>query len=171
MTNVRVVRVPDSDTSVIASWDRIEVPGITGYRVYYGVVSSRMRQSEMSITVPSTQNFATITGLVRGVEYQFQVAVTGILLGEFFEGNRSEPDAMSRISLRPLITTQPTIPRESGSNTYRRTSKGILEAVKCASYIINTLGHLLDRWSFVRSVLYQSSYKRVGIDSIISMTW
>ncbi len=113
MSNVRVLRVPDSDSSVIVSWERIDVPGITGYRVYYSGVSGRKRQSEMFVTVPSTQNFATITGLMRGVEYQFQVAVTGMLQGQFFEGNRSEPNAMSRISLEPSITSQTTQPTNS----------------------------------------------------------
>ena len=52
------MQVPNSDTSVIVSWDQITVlANITGYTVYFSKLVDGVMQSEMSSErVPSTEN-------------------------------------------------------------------------------------------------------------------
>ena len=95
MTNVVVEIV--SDTSVRVSWDSVDIPEITGYTVYYSQTGNRKRQSEDSITVPSSDNFVVIEGLLNNVEYQFQVAAIAEVDGETIVGQRSIPDDMAVI--------------------------------------------------------------------------
>ena len=78
-----------SDTSVRVSWDSVDIPEITGYTVYYSQTGSRKRQSEESITVPSSDNSVVIEGLLNNVEYQFQVVVIAELDGDVIMGQRS----------------------------------------------------------------------------------
>ena len=86
----------DSDTSVIVSWDIIDVTGVVveGYTVYYSRVSSRKRQAgggaEMSVDVFSTESSVRITGLEAGQQYQFQVVVRIMFRGQSFTGSRIE---------------------------------------------------------------------------------
>ena len=103
--NIRVAQVPDS---VVVSWDRVSVTGITGYTVYYGRVSGREGQGELSVTVPSTENSVTITGLVSCVEYQVQVVATAEFLGQPTVGERSMLNAESMIVPSLQVTPQPT---------------------------------------------------------------
>ena len=85
---VRNVRITDSDTSVIVSWEKINV---TGYIVYYRPVSGRNGQDEMSVAVPGTESSVAIPAcvLMSGVEYQFQVAATAEFRGQKFVGDRN----------------------------------------------------------------------------------
>ena len=95
MTNVVVEIV--SDTSVRVSWDSVDIPEITGYTVYYSQTGNRKRQSEDSITVPSSDNFVVIEGLLNNVEYQFQVVAIAELDGDVIMGQRSILDDMTVI--------------------------------------------------------------------------
>ena len=87
MLNVEVEVV--SDTSVRVSWDSVDIPEITGYTVYYSQTGSRKRQSEESITVPSSDNSVVIEGLLNNVEYQFQVVAIAELDGDVIMGQKS----------------------------------------------------------------------------------
>ena len=75
-----------SDTSVRVSWDSVDIPEITGYTVYY--TGNRKRQSEESITVPSSDNSVVIEGLLNNVEYQLQVVAIAELDGDVIMGQR-----------------------------------------------------------------------------------
>ena len=75
-------------TSVRVSWDEIPVDGVM-YRVYYSQTGNRKRQSEESITVPSSNNSVVIEGLLNNVEYQFQVVAIAELDGDVIMGQRS----------------------------------------------------------------------------------
>ena len=71
-----------SDTSVRVSWNIVDIPEITGYTIYYSQTGNRKRQSEESITVPSSDNSVVIEGLLNNVEYQFQVVAIAELDGD-----------------------------------------------------------------------------------------
>ena len=96
-----------SDTSVRVSWDSVDIPEITGYTVYYSQTGNRKRQSEESITVPSSDNSVVIEGLLNNVEYQFQVvAIAELDDGDVFTGLRSLLCNVERIVVTSLpITT------------------------------------------------------------------
>ena len=101
-----MTQVPGSDTSVVVSWERLSTEFITHYTVYYSQISGRKRQDiEMSMTVPRTESFVTITGLITGASYQFQVTVLGVVL----QGERTQPNAMSVIMLEPMQPMTGTI--------------------------------------------------------------
>ena len=78
-----------SDTSVRVSWDSVDIPEITGYTVYYSQTGNKKRQSEESITVPSSDNSVVIEGLLNNVEYQFQVVAIAELDGDVIMGQRT----------------------------------------------------------------------------------
>ena len=90
--------------SVEVTWDPPPLTtGIVGFRVYYSQVQSRKRQSEEGVEdVDGLVSSATITGLSRGVQYQFQVAVRARLNGEIFEGERSAISEDSMITLTAI---------------------------------------------------------------------
>ena len=67
-----------SATSIQVFWDRLDIPEITGYIVYY----SQTGNSEMETTVPHSKNYETIENLLTDVEYQFQVVAVAELDGE-----------------------------------------------------------------------------------------
>ena len=85
-----------SDTSVRVSWDSVDIPEITNYTVYYSQTGDRKRQSEESITVPSSDKSVVIEGLLNNVEYQFQVVAIAELDGDVIMGQRSN---VTRIGL------------------------------------------------------------------------
>ena len=85
-----------SDSSVRVSWDSVDIPEITDYTVYYSQTGNRKRQSEGSITVPSSDNSVVIEDL-SSAEYQFQVAAIAEVDGEMIVGQRSIPDDMAVI--------------------------------------------------------------------------
>ena len=69
------------------SWGSVDIPEITGYTVYYRQTGNRKRQSEESITVPTSDNSVVIEGLLNNVEYQFQAIAE--LDGDVIMGQRS----------------------------------------------------------------------------------
>ena len=94
-----------SDTSVRVLWDSVDIPEITGYTVYYSQTGNRKRQSEESVTVPSSDNSVVIEGLLNNVEYQFQVVAIAELDGDVITGQRSSPFpylSLQHVSLQPL---------------------------------------------------------------------
>ena len=98
-----------SDTSVRVSWDSVDIPEITGYTVYYSQTRSRKRQSEESITVPSSDNSVVIEGLLNNVEYQFQVVAIAELDGDVIMGQRSLLCNVEKIVVAlPTVTTTHT---------------------------------------------------------------
>ena len=74
-----------SATSIQVSWDRLDIPEITRYIVYY----SQTGNSEMVTTVPGSRNSMTIDNLLTNVEYQFQVVAVAELDGDVVMGERS----------------------------------------------------------------------------------
>ena len=74
-----------SGTSIQVSWDRLDIPEITRYIVYY----SQTGNSEMVIRISGSENFVTIENLRTNVEYQFQVVAVAELDGEVVMGVRS----------------------------------------------------------------------------------
>ena len=115
----------DTETSVIVSWDIIDVDGVDveGYTVYYSRVSSRKRQAggggEMSVDVSSTESSVRITGLEAGQQYQFQVVVRIVFRGQSFTGSRSElnDDTMVTVTTAPQPTTPEPAPNCRGIHT------------------------------------------------------
>ena len=92
VTNVLVASV--NATSVIASWDRIDIVEITSYTVYYSAIGSM--NGELNVTVPSSQNFVVIGNLQSGVEYRFEVDAVATLSSV---GNiRGQRSAVTRTS-------------------------------------------------------------------------
>ena len=75
VTNVLVASV--NATSVIVSWDRIDIMEITSYTVYYSAIGSM--NDELNVTVPSSQNSVVIGNLQSGVEYRFVVDAVAML--------------------------------------------------------------------------------------------
>ena len=94
-----MLQVLSLDTSVIVLWDRIDITVFDGYIVYYNSVLDGVTQDNISVAVPNTENYVTITGLTSGAEYQFQVAVTATLQGQQLIGERSDVNAHSRIDI------------------------------------------------------------------------
>ena len=83
-----------SDTSVRVSWDSVDIPEITGYKIYYNQTRNR---SEESITVPSSNNSVVIEGLLNNMEYQFQLVAIAELDGDLIMGQRSILNKMTII--------------------------------------------------------------------------
>ena len=86
---MRVLVEPLSETSVNVSWESVTFPGIVFYIVYYRPSETMRRQSEQSVTVPSSESSVMIEDLMTNVEYQFQVAATAELEGVIYLGERS----------------------------------------------------------------------------------
>ena len=82
--NVQVQLLPNT-TSVRVVWDKVNVPGISSYTVYY----STEGESEQFLTVPSSENFVVIMDLRSDVEYEFQVVATGAVNRQEISGERS----------------------------------------------------------------------------------
>ena len=107
-----------SATSVRVSWDRLDIPELTGYIVYYS--QRHINTIEQSVNASSGENSVIINNLLTGVEYQFEVVAVAELLGDVATGERllSERvtctvlislDRTTTITvLIPLITTIPT---------------------------------------------------------------
>ena len=89
MTNVQVRQILDSDNSVLITWDKITLTNITEYTVIYSPVSSG-GDGEMTLSVASTESSVIISGLMDGVEYQFQVETVGEFGRMKFNGSRTE---------------------------------------------------------------------------------
>ena len=93
-----------SATSIQVSWDRLDIPEITRYIVYY----SQTGNSEMATTVSNTDNSVTIENLQTNEEYQFQVVAVAELEGESdaIMGKRSNV-SVSRPTPPPPTTPSP----------------------------------------------------------------
>ena len=89
-----------SATSIQVSWDRLDIPEITRYIVYY----SQSGNSESATTVPSSMNSVTIENLLTDVEYQFHVVAVAELDGDVVMGERSN------ISIAHPTPPPPTTP-------------------------------------------------------------
>ena len=110
-----------SATSIQVSWDRLDIPEITRYIVYY----SQTGNSEMVTTVSGSENSVTIDNLLTDMEYQFQVVAVAELDGESdaIMGERSNL-SVSRPTPPPPTTmpppsTTPTPQCESKYSTSR----------------------------------------------------
>ena len=90
-----------SATSIQVSWDRLDIPEITDYMVYY----SQTGNSEKVTTVSSSENSVTIENLLTDVEYQFQVVAVAELDGDVVTGERS--NVFITRPTPPLPTTPP----------------------------------------------------------------
>ena len=108
VTDVLVASV--NATSVIVSWDRIDIMEITSYTVYYSAIGSM--NDELNVTVPSSQNSVVIGNLQSGVEYRFVVDAVAMLSRV---GNiRGQRSAVTRIShpnasMYNLVTSEQAI--------------------------------------------------------------
>ena len=70
---INITVMATSATSVRVSWERLDIPEITGYIVYYSQTgNSEMVTIERSVSVQSSQNSVMIYNLLTDVEYQFQ---------------------------------------------------------------------------------------------------
>ena len=101
VTNITVLLL--SATSVRVSWDRLDIPEITGYIVYYiQTGNSEMVTIETSVTViGSEETFVVIDHLRSGVEYQFQVVAVAELDGDVVMGEKSA------MSIKQIIIPTP----------------------------------------------------------------
>ena len=82
----------ETSTSARVSWDVINLPGISGYIVYYSLTGNRKRQAEQSVDVPgSSATTVLIEDLVNGAEYQFTVVALANLNGVNISGSRAMP--------------------------------------------------------------------------------
>ena len=81
---VNNVQVEDIDgTSVRVTWEPLDIPEITGYRVYYPLSESRKRQSGGFKDVEGREMSSTIVdGLRSGSTYSFSVVSLASLNGE-----------------------------------------------------------------------------------------
>ena len=87
-----------SATSVRVSWDRHDIPEITGYIVYYS-----QRQRDITEHIFSHENSVIIDNLLTDVEYQFEVVAVAELDGDIVTG-----DSERVTVLIPATTTTPT---------------------------------------------------------------
>ena len=68
---INIMVMATSATSVRVSWDRLDIPEITGYIVYYSQTgNSEMITIETSVSVQSSQNSVMIYNLLTNVEYR-----------------------------------------------------------------------------------------------------
>ena len=93
-----------SSTSIQVSWDRLDIPEITSYIVYYSRTgNNEMVTIETSITISGSKaNFVVIDYLSSGVEYQFQVVAVAELDGDIYVRG---PRANMSVSLTIPATT------------------------------------------------------------------
>ena len=90
---------PDTFT-VRVVWDKINVPGISNYTVYY----STEGESEQFRSVHSSENSVMIMDLRSDVEYEFQVVAIGIVNRQEISGERSTITNQSVILLPAMMT-------------------------------------------------------------------
>ena len=82
-----------SASSVRVSWDRLDIPEITGYIVYYTVSqignSDEKSNTELSVNITSPDTSVTIDNLISDMQYQFEVVAVAELNGDVAIGQRS----------------------------------------------------------------------------------
>ena len=114
-----------SATSIQVSWDRLDIPEITRYIVYY----SQTGNSDVVSTVPGSRNSMTIDNLLTDVEYQFQVVAVAELGGNVVMGERSNV-TIGRPT--PPPPTTPPLATTPGTNK----TQGKLSYILIIIYII-----------------------------------
>ena len=88
--NFQVTRI--SDTTVKATWDRIESEAVERYTVYYNSTSEMKRQFDSgSKNFPANVSEGVIDGLDPNLDYIFSITVTFILGGIEYEGMQIDP--------------------------------------------------------------------------------
>ena len=85
------------------SWDRLDIPVITGYIVYYS-----QRQRDITEHIFSHENSVIIDNLLSDVEYHFEVVAVAELDGDVVTGDSE------RVTV--LIHATTTTPTDSVSN-------------------------------------------------------
>ena len=110
---INIMVMATSATSVRVSWDRLDIPEITGYIVYYSQTrNSEMVTIETSVSVPSSQNSVMINNyLLTDVEYQFQMVAFAELEGEMATGLQRSARIMT--TLPPITSAPSSIPTSS----------------------------------------------------------
>ena len=85
VVNVEIDRI--FSTSLRVSWDRLDIPEITRYIVYY----SQTGNSEMvaSVNVSGSENSVIIEDLMSNIQYQFEVVGVAEVEGDVVMGERS----------------------------------------------------------------------------------
>ena len=80
-----------SASSVRVSWDRLDIPEITGYIVYYSQIgnSDEKSNTELSVNITSPDTSVTINNLISDMQYQFEVVALAELNGDVAVGQRS----------------------------------------------------------------------------------
>ena len=81
-----------SATSVRVSWDRLDIPEITGYIVYYRQIGNSELEvsiAELSVNISSSDTSVTIDNLISDMQYQFEVVAVAELNGDVVIGQRS----------------------------------------------------------------------------------
>ena len=84
-------------TSVRVTWEKISLPAISSYTVYYSAEGVR----EQSQTVPSSENSVVIMDLKNDVEYAYQVVAVGIVNRQEISGERSVITDQSAVLIPP----------------------------------------------------------------------
>ena len=91
-----------SATSVRVSWDRLDIPEITGYIVYYSQTgNSEVSITELSVNISSSDTSITIDNLISDMQYKFEVVAVAELNGDVAIGERSP--SSSTILLRSSL--------------------------------------------------------------------
>ena len=81
-------------TSIRVSWDRLDIPEITQYLVYYTQTAKMKRQVESLVQVPATASFVIINNLATDRQYLFAVQAQVFLDGTIVVGARSEQNTL-----------------------------------------------------------------------------
>ena len=132
--NVQVQLQPNI-TSVRVVWDKVNVPGISSYTVYY----STEGESEQFRSVPSSENSVVIMDLRSDAEYRFQVVAIGTVNRQEISGERSV------ITDEVIIMLPTTMPSKVRSHVGRNA------AIAISVIIIIIILLLLMGWAIVYS--------------------
>ena len=100
-----------SDTAVQVRWDRLDIPEITGYIVYYSQTgNSEMETTEQSVNISNSDTFVIIDNLIGLTLYQFEVVAVAELNGDAVIGQRSHissiiglPSTLIRTSTESML--------------------------------------------------------------------
>ena len=122
-----------SATSVRVSWDRLDIPEITGYIVYY----SRRQRHITENNIFSHENSVIIDNLLSDVEYQFEVVAVVELDGDVVTGDSD------RVTV--LIPATSTTPTDSVSNVSDIVG-GVLAFILAALVVVSVLVVLRYVW-------------------------
>ena len=115
-----------SATSVRVSWDRLDIPEITGYIVYYS-----QRQTDITEHLFSHENSVIIDNILSDVEYHFEVVAVAELDGDVVTG-----DSETVTVLIPATTISPTDSVSNVSDIVGGVVAFILAALVVVSVIV-----------------------------------